>query len=87
MSPITTGMVCDVIETITCQILAEESMRAPLDAVRMHLGELRIISGDLVTVERLLPLDATGSLALARISGSLVAIHTKRLQPSEAPQS
>ncbi|MGV3664302.1 MAG: hypothetical protein ACO1TE_29285 [Prosthecobacter sp.] len=79
---ITAGMVCDVLETITCQILAEEALRpdAAFDAVTMHRGSLRIVSGDLLTAERVL---GNGALILGRISGSLVGIAAHRLQPSQ----
>lgn len=79
-TPIAAGMPCEVLETIVCQILAEESLTAPFDAAIQHRGSTKLHSGDVLTAVKVID---NGALALVRINGALAAIATKRLKPSE----
>lgn len=77
---ITADMIVDVIETRQCPCLAEAALdpSVPFDAVVMHAGSMLIHSGDVLRVMRVIE-----TTALCRVSGALVAIHVKRLKPSE----
>jgi len=77
---ITADMIVDVMETRHCSCLAEAALdaRVPFDAIVMHTGSLLIHSGDVLRVMRVIE-----TTALCRVLGALVAIHIKRLKPSE----